>query len=162
MKDHLHRIVLAALAVVAVSSGLVSIVLDVTRGSAAEQQHVIELLNSGFNPESCWLSREDNFTFINKTKSTQRVLSNQNPNLDTGPIEPGATFVGGYNFGFIGSLSFYMESNPALTGKVTTDHGRQCEPLPPTPTPTNTPTPSPTPIPTPEGRKGLIPGIGRE
>ena len=68
----------------------------------------------------------------------------------------------GKDFGFIGSLSFYMESNPALTGKVTTDHGRQCEPLPPTPTPTNTPTPSPTPIPTPEGRKGLIPGIGRE
>jgi hypothetical protein len=90
------------------------------------------------------------------------VLSNQNQFLDTGPIDPGATFGGGFKHPFIGSLTFYLESNPDFTGKVTTDHGRNCEPLPPTPTPTNTPTPSPTPIPTPEGRKGLIPSIGRE
>lgn len=167
MREHWHRVVLAALASVAVVSGGISVLLSATSGSAAGEDHVIDIINTGFNPEICYVDRSDTFRFINKTDDVQRVRSNQNEHLDTGPIEPGETSTG-FNFHFIGSQHFYLESEPDFTGQVITDHGRHCDPLPPTPTPTNTPTatptatPSPTPIPTPEGRKGLIPSIGRE
>lgn len=168
MRNQWHRLVLAALASIAVVSGGVSVLLSVTHSSAeSSEDHVIDIINTGFNPEVCYVDRADTFRFINKTSSVQHVLSNQNEFLDTGPIQPGETSKG-FNFHFIGSQHFYLESHPEFTGEVITDHGRHCDPLPPTPTPTNTPTatptvtPSPTPIPTPDGRKGLIPSIARE
>jgi hypothetical protein len=161
MRDHWHRLVLAGLATVAVLSGATSVLLSATGTTAANDDHVIEILDSGFNPVSCLLHRSDTFRFINKTDELQRVLGKTNPHLDTGAIEPGDTSRG-FNFHFIGSLHFYLESNEQFTGSVTTDHGTLCDPLPPTPTPTPTPSPTPTAIPTPEGRKGLLPSLGRE
>jgi hypothetical protein len=161
MRDRWHRVVLAGLATVAVFAGATSVLLNAAGTTAAGKDHVIEILHSGFNPTSCLLNRADTFRFLNKTDEPQRVLSKQNQFLDSGPIEPGATSKG-FNFHFIGSQHFYLESNPQYTGSVTTDHGTRCDPLPPTPTPTNTPTPTPTAIPTPEGRKGLLPSLGRE
>jgi hypothetical protein len=167
MKDHLHRLVLAALAVVAVSSGAVSIFLSATNsqatGTLGAQNHVIEILHSGFNPENCTIPRYDTFSFINKTGQEQTVLSPVNEYFVVGPV-PSGEVSKNQEIIFIGSNEYYLESNPDFKGFVTiTDHQAEaCDPLPPTPTPTNTPTPSPTPIPTPEGRKGLVPSIERD
>lgn len=167
MKGHWHRLVLAALAVVAMSSGGVSIFLSATNsqatGTLGAELHVIEILHSGFNPESCIIRRYDTFAFINKTSEDQRVLSPVNEYFDTGAIPPGEMSKV-QEVVFIGSHPFYLESNPDFTGSVTISDSApvQCDPLPPTPTPTNTPTPTPTPIPTPEGRKGLIPLLERD
>ena len=151
----------------AVLSGAVSVFLNVTSsqatGTVGAENHVIEILKSGFNPESCIIPRYDTFSFVNKTGQDQTVLSPVNEYFVVGPVAPGDTSKV-QEVVFIGSHEYYLESKPDFTGQVTiTDTAaEQCDPLPPTPTPTNTPTPTPTPIPTPEGRKGLVPSLERD
>ncbi len=119
-------------------------------------EHTIYLTIGGFNPPICYLDRIDSFRFHNLTAQTQNILPGPSTSEflkveGLGPNQISKSF----NFPFIGSQQFYMQQNPNLVGRITTDRGRDCDRQDgfPSPAPTLTPTPTvvpPTiPVPTP-------------
>jgi len=138
--------------------GLSAVVSGAQTSRAVEQDHTIEILDSGFNPSLCLIARSDNVRWLNKTGSVKRVVGTHNENLDTGELEPGETSKL-FSFDFTGSIPYNLADDPTVKGSIKTDSPRNCKPQPPTPTPTNTPKPPP---PTPEGRKGVFPGVTRD
>lgn len=123
----------------------------------AYNQYVVEISDTGFNPEVCNISRDDEVVWKNVGTKVHRVIIpdagvNSPPLFDTGDIEPGQvsppakfTYGGGNTL-----VDFY---NPALRSTVSTGKAQaqaaNCRPLPPTPTPTPTPIPA-TPTPKPQ------------
>lgn len=137
---------------------------------------LVEILDSGFNPEACTFSvsnRGFDVYWVNSTDEPKQVVSPVNPYFNTGVIQPGELSKS-VSFDFTGSNHYHLEGDPNVTGVVRESSSTSCVPQPPTPTPTNTPTITPTPthtpaptstptmIPTPEGQQGHVPLIARE
>jgi plastocyanin len=161
MRYHWHRYLLAAAASGMMLLGLSAVVSGAQTSRAVEQEHTIEILDSGFNPELCLIARSDDVRWVNKSSAVKHVVGTHNTNLDTGELQPGeaSRF---FSFDFTGSVPYELADDPTVKGSVKTDSPRNCKPQPPTPTPTNTPLPTPTAPPTPEGRRGVFPGVTRD
>ncbi|MCC6381609.1 MAG: hypothetical protein IT304_03825 [Dehalococcoidia bacterium] len=135
--------------------------------AAADGVYTVEILRSGFNPQTCVVNRNrSTVRFLNKDSVARRVVVpaagvDSPPLYDSGDIAPGDTWSGFY-IDYQAELHYYDFYFPAQTGVVLApvdpNAASQCDPLPPTPTPTptRTATPTPTPTPVPQSPAGCL------
>ena len=126
--------------------------------SAAYGHYTIEISDTGVNPETCSINREDEVVWKNIGSQVHRIIKpdagvNSPPLFDSGDIAPGETSSPAI-FSSGSKWPYYDQYNPSIKGTIITP-GRaesqtvSCSPLAPTPTPTPTRAPAtatPTPI----------------
>lgn len=160
MTGRWYRPLLAVAALsMALAGGLSVLFSHTAEVQAARDLYTVEVLDSGFNPKLCQVSRFDSVQFLNKSSKNVHIVQPDagaatNPPLaDLGTIAPGET--SGAVFKSAGGDFHYVDlETPSHTFIMTspnqTEAGPEnCSPLPPTPTPTPTFTPGPTRTPTP-------------
>ena len=160
MTGRWYRPLLAAVAVAMAFAGGLSVLFSHTPDvQAAQKLFTVDVLDSGFNPTLCQLSRFDSVQFFNKSSKTVHIVQpaagapSNPPDVDLGTIEPGGKS-GPVVKSAGGELHYIDLETPShtftLSSPTNTEAGPEnCSPLPPTPTPTPTVTPGPTKTPTP-------------
>lgn len=160
MTRRFYRPLLAVVAVSMALAGGLSVLFTHTAGVSAQQKlFTVEVLDSGFNPLVCQVSRYDSVQFFNKSSKPVHIVqpdagvSTNPPVADLGIVEPGK-MSGPVIKSEGGDIHYIDLETPShtftLTSPQRTENGPEnCSPLPPTPTPTLTPTPGPTRTPTP-------------
>lgn len=160
MTGRWYRPLLAVTAVIMALAGGLSVLFSHTAEVMAERDiYTVEVLDSGFNPILCQVSRWDSVQFQNKSSKIVHIVqpdagaASNPPIADLGTIEPGG--MSGPVIKAEGGNIYYIDlETPSHTFTLSspqhTESGPEnCSPLPPTPTPTLTPTPGPTKTPTP-------------
>ena len=133
----------------------------------AKALYTIEVLESGFNPETCQVSRnDDEIRWLNKTSKPVHILvpdiggPDNPPRLDFGEVQPGQ-----YSQTLVitaqADLAYLDKNKPERKGRIVAplqnNAAPNCSPAAPTPTPTNTPTRTPTPTATPSNTPFAVP-----
>ena len=139
-----------------VFAGMAMVIASRTPADAASS-HIVEILDSGFNPEICTVNGNgDSVRWKNKSSKVRHVVVPDLGGVDNPPlwesedIAPGATSVGSLQFDLRTTRIYFDRDEPTMIGTIIAVTGAaQCSPLPPTPTPTPTRTPTPTPTATP-------------
>ena len=160
MMGRWYRPLLAVVAVSMALAGGLSVLFSHTADvQAAQKLFTVDVLDSGFNPLICQVSRFDSVQFFNKSSKTIHIVlpdagaSTNPPIADLGFVAPGDT--SGPVVKSQGGNLYYVDlETPSHTFTLSspshTEAGPEnCSPLPPTPTPTLTPTPGPSKTPTP-------------
>lgn len=160
MTGRWYRPLLVAVAVsMALAGGLSVLFTHTAEVNAARDLYTVDVLDSGFNPLICQVSRFDSVRFQNKSSKPVHIVqpdagaATNPPVADLGTIAPGE-FSGAVLKSEGGNIYYIDLETPShtftLTSPQQTENGPEsCSPLPPTPTPTPTFTPGPTKTPTP-------------
>jgi hypothetical protein len=140
------------------AAGAVSVVIGGRPATDAQAagEYTIEILASGFNPQTCIVNRNNStVSFLNKDTKVRRVIQpafssdpSAPPEWDSGDIQPGA-IVRAWVITGQAEIDYEDANIPSHTGVIIAPQdpnaASDCDPNPPTPTPTNTPTITPTP-----------------
>ncbi|MEP7214670.1 MAG: hypothetical protein ABI782_00365 [Anaerolineaceae bacterium] len=160
MTGRWYRPLLAVVAVSMALMGGLSVLFSHTADVKAQRDlYTVEVLDSGFNPLICQVSRFDSVQFWNKSSKIVHIVqpdagaATNPPISDLGTIAPGE-YSGPVIKSEGGNIHYIDLETPShtftLSSPQQTENGPEnCSPAPPTPTPTLTPTPGPTKTPTP-------------
>lgn len=141
------------------AAGLFGAVFALASGSsgadAAREEHTIDIIATGFNPETCVINRGgDSVHWHNKDTKVHKITFPGNPILEDSPdLQPGDTWVGISHDGGQAEFHYQDAYDPSMKGVIVVpldpNARASCSPLPPTPTPTPTRLPTATPTATP-------------
>lgn len=133
----------------------------------AASLYTIEIIDSGFNPTTCVVNRnDDEVRWFNKTSKVVRVYVPDVGGPDNPPrydfeVQPGQYSTTKLRVSHNVELDYYDKNIPAHSGRIVApfenNAAPNCSPAAPTPTPTNTPTRTPTPTATPSNTPFAVP-----